>query len=67
MIDRAEQREEKVPYTARMDVARTLELHWEENASIIGGKQKLFVAASVALLVQTTTWIFYLAIGRGVI
>lgn len=67
MIDRAEERGERVPYTARMDVARTLELHWEENASIIATKQKLFLAASVALQVQITAWIFYLAIGRGVI
>lgn len=67
LLDHAEERGVPMPDTTRMHTARTLQLAWTENAPIISKKQRAFVWACVALLVQTTSWIAYLAIGREVI
>lgn len=67
MIDHAEERGVEFPDTARMAAARTLQLAWDENTPIIVAKQRAFMCACVALLAQATSWIFFIALGKGVI
>lgn len=56
-----------MPNTTRMHAARTLQLHWNENASIIARKQLAFNVACLALAIQTLSWITFIALGREVI
>jgi hypothetical protein len=67
MLDRAQERGQAMPDTIRMETARTLQLAWDENSSIIAGKQRAFAWVCAALLVQTATWIAFIALGREVI
>lgn len=67
MLDRVEERGLTLPDTIRMQTARTLQLAWDENSSIIARKQRAFVWACVALLAQATSWITLIALGREVI
>lgn len=67
MLDHAKDRGLSMPNTTRMEAARSLQLAWDENASIIGRKQLAFNLACVALGVQTASWITFIALGREVI
>jgi hypothetical protein len=67
MLDHCDERGLRMPDTTRMHTARTLQLAWDENASIIADKQRVFVYACLALLCQTACWITYIAFGREVI
>ena len=68
MLDHAEQDLSiEMPQTVRMSTARTLQLHWDENQSIIEGKQQRFTLGCWALFVQTASWIAFLALGGEVI
>jgi hypothetical protein len=66
LLDRAEARG-PLPDTLRLDVARTLQLHWNENSTIIAAKQRAFRWAVPALFAQTVSWIAFIALGREVI
>jgi len=67
LLDHAEDRGVAMPNTTRMHAARTLQLHWNENASIIARKQLAFNVACLALAMQTLSWITFIALGREVI
>ena len=67
MLNHADDRGVKFLDTARMAAARTLQRAWDENHTIISEKQRAFVWACVALLVQTASWITFIALGEGVI
>lgn len=67
LLDRAEERGVAIPSTTRMHAARTLQLHWNENRSIIARKQCAFAIACLALAAQTLGWIIFIALGREVI
>ncbi len=67
LLDHAEERGVAMPDTTRMHAARTLQLHWDENAEIIGRKQRAFNVACSALAIQTLSWITFIALGREVI
>jgi hypothetical protein len=67
MLDHAEERGLAMPNTTRMHAARTLQLHWNENALIISRKQRAFNVACGALALQTVSWIVFIALGREVI
>jgi len=65
MLDHAEERGLTVPDTTRLHAARSLQRAWDENSSIIGGKQRVFLWSCAALLAQTASWITFIALGRG--
>ena len=56
MLDHAKDRGLSMPNTTRIAAARSLQLAWDENASIIDRKQFAFNLACVALVVQTASW-----------
>lgn len=67
LLDHAQDRGVAMPNTTRMHAARTLQLHWDENASIIARKQLAFNVACLVLAMQTLSWITFIALGREVI